>query len=245
MGRRSSVNQKIELLLESSVREQFETNSVGTTGPAAERIIARRQLYGVGTSGDLPSVKRGELSNSKSAMEIASRTRSPTTRANSPPNYLSSSQSVGGNSISTMGTHFPFFGMESSLGSISSTNTKKKKRKKQIYGHEGMYNVITHQGDPERVYHDTSASEDGPQNFPPWYVGYLNSTSKPSDIPSVSSRYGNRGAYNMKLRTQNAVPVDSVNEYTPKLNSVSNVSERSERALCQKRAKLRANLITC
>lgn len=221
-NRRSSVNQKIEMLLESSVREQFEMSSQHISGPKAERILARRRLYGIGTGGDLPNVKKWKRENqsamSASVESITGRQSPP----GSPHNLLSSGASMA--SISTLGTQFPFFGGGASQildeNSQESQYVSMKRRKKQnTYGHEGMYSIITHKTDPEKVFYNSMPSSGGPVNFPPWYVGYQNSTAKPMDIPSVSSRYGNRGAYKMKLRSMSTVPVDCVNEYTPKLNS--------------------------
>lgn len=41
------------------------------SGPRAERILARRRLYGVGTGGDLPRVRNKKSSNSKAEMSAS------------------------------------------------------------------------------------------------------------------------------------------------------------------------------
>ena len=179
-GRRSSVNQKIEKLLESSVREQLEASSQSLSGAHADRILARRRLYGIGTGGELPAVRRWDRGSNSAMMKSQEERRSP---PNSPPNYLSSSQSLA--SISTLGTQFPFFSGAESFAQDSNSMASSKKRKKNGYGHEGMYSIITHKTDPEKVFYNSFPSATGPVNFPPWYVGYQNSTTKPMDIPSV------------------------------------------------------------
>ena len=62
-----------------------------------------------------------------------------------------------------------------------------------------MYNVITFPNDPDKVFYNVTPS--GKEtSFPPWYLGHQNTTTKPMDIPSTAKRYGNRGAYAMKIR---------------------------------------------
>ena len=86
--------------------------------------------------------------------------------------------------------------------------------------------------DPNNVFHNCAPSG-RETSFPPWYVGYTNSTTKPLDIPSSASRYGNRGAYALKMQQSNRNSTRKIgehlphflsypnptNEFTPKLNA--------------------------
>ncbi|GMH88145.1 hypothetical protein TL16_g11068, partial [Triparma laevis f. inornata] len=202
------------------------------SGPRAERILARRRLYGVGTGGDLPRVRNKKSSNSKAEMS-ASNLRGYSPPA-SPDKGLSSSQSL--SSLSTLGqtSFYQNFNQSSSIMTSNTSHTHTNSRKaKPRYAHDAMYNVITFPNDPNKVFYNVTPTGETP-NFPPWYVGHQNTTTKPSDIPSTANRYGNRGAYAMKLRhiDRNSTritgggslpefldKIDFTNEWAPKLNA--------------------------
>ncbi|GMI27520.1 hypothetical protein TrRE_jg7878, partial [Triparma retinervis] len=77
MARRSSVNAKIDKLLEESVRERFEADTHSCTGPRAERRLAKSRLYGIGGGGALPRVKSAKMKNASKAEISAASVSSP------------------------------------------------------------------------------------------------------------------------------------------------------------------------
>ena len=93
-----------------------------------------------------------------------------------------------------------------------------------------MYSLITFPNAPDRVFQNTIPS-DTPPNFPKWYMGHNNSSSNPPTVTGAVNRYGNRGAYRMKLRNANPNakgPEALAAEYTPKLSAMPH-----KPALCQ------------
>ena len=153
--RRSSVNQKINALLEESVRERFEADMDSVTGPRAERILARGSLYGIGGGGDLPRVKKGGAGSSKEASKAEMSAASITNRASMSPSAtsrvgLDMSQSL--DSMSSLGQSFPFYNADSyqPQASVETLQQKIEKRSLSRYAHDGMYSVVTFR-DPNKV----------------------------------------------------------------------------------------------
>jgi hypothetical protein len=202
-NRRSSVNQKISLLLEESMRTQFDDLASHVTGPKAERILARRRLYGVGTGGDMPRVRK--LSGGFRSKAEARNTSPPSSPPGYPAGYPAGMPPRGGslatNSMSSLGFGDSFY-QDSFEGSAASRAAARRDRppSKARYAHDGMYSVITFPGRPDRMLHNSIPTGESP-HFPRWYMGRDNSAAAPIDARAAAERYGNRGSYNMKLHS--------------------------------------------